>query len=153
HQDDLRRAGAGRDPVRPHGPALPGQRGLDEAAGARPGHARARRGRVVRYRTCLNCAVISDRSLVTLGTLPELLCPDLWHHHHTVLGETVGAGWFDDVIIGGLGLPVTARRDTVLCACPEDGQHGYSKTIVTVPMPESECHCTAADVNRYALPV
>jgi hypothetical protein len=107
----------------------------------------------MRHGTCLNCQVISDRSLVTLGTLPELLGPDTSHHHHTVLCETCGAWWFDDYVIGGLGLPVVSRRDTVFCGCPEDGQHDYSKTIVMVPMPESECHCTAADVDRYALPV
>jgi hypothetical protein len=108
----------------------------------------------MRYGSCLACVVLSDRRLVTLAAVPEMLGDHCHHHHHhTVLCETCGSWWFDDVVVGGLGLPVPARRDTVLCGCPEDGEHGYSKTIVMAPMPEADCHCTAADVERYAMPV
>ena len=54
---------------------------------------------------------------------------------------------------GGLGLPVAARRDTVLCGCPDDGINRYAMGVVQIPVPEPECHCTAADVNEHAVPI
>jgi hypothetical protein len=104
----------------------------------------------MRYGNCLNCDIMGDRELVTRGTLPEELTGDC-HHHHTVRCGSCGSWWFDDYVTGGLGLPVASRRDTVLCACPEDGQDRYRKTIVMVPLPEDGCRCTASDVNKYAV--
>jgi hypothetical protein len=95
---------------------------------------------------------MTDRDLVTLAAVPETLSENT-HHHHTVLCDSCGAWWFDDYVTGGLGLPVASRRDTALCACPEDGERRYSKTIVMVPMPEKDCRCTASDVNTRAVPV
>lgn len=107
------------------------------------------------YETCLNCQAGefagTDRDIRALSTITEALgdC----HHHHTVTCESCGAWWFDDIVIGGLGLPVPARRDTELCGCPDDGAARYSRGIVQAPMPEAECHCTAADVEKHTVPI
>lgn len=106
----------------------------------------------MRHETCLNCKFSQDQELLALTLVPEALGADS-HHHHAVQCTSCGAWWFDDVIIGGLGLPVAARRDTVLCACPEDGASRFEKSVVLAPVSEADCHCTAADVERYSLPI
>jgi hypothetical protein len=106
----------------------------------------------VRYDNCLACAVTSQRQLVALAMVAESLSPDS-HHHHTVRCTDCGIWWFDDTVIGGLGLPVAARRDTVLCGCPEDGASRYEQSVVLIPMPEADCRCTAAEVERQSVPV
>jgi hypothetical protein len=105
----------------------------------------------MKYGDCLNCAATDQQQLVyRAAMLPESLNPDT-HHHHAVRCTICARWWFDDYVIGGLGLPVPARRDTVLCPCPEDGVNRFEKAIVVVPMAEPECHCTAADVEKYAI--
>jgi hypothetical protein len=107
----------------------------------------------VRYETCLVCAFWEtrdeDHPLLTMVQLSELLPGS--HHHHAVLCEDCGAWWFEDVVTGPLGIPVPARRDTVLCSCPEDGADRYTRTVINVPEPESACACTAAKVDHHAL--
>jgi hypothetical protein len=92
----------------------------------------------VKYQTCL--AMVSE-------SLSENA-----HHHHTVRCTNCGIWWFDDTVIGGLGVPVAARQDTVLCGCPEDGASRFEPSVVLIPMAEADCHCTAADVERNAIP-
>jgi hypothetical protein len=107
----------------------------------------------MRYGDCLNCKFTEQQQLVILAAwLPESLSPDS-HHHHIVRCTDCDIWWFDDHVIGGFGLPVPSRRDTVMCPCPEDGTDRFEKSMVAVPMPEAECHCTAADVERYAIPI
>jgi hypothetical protein len=94
----------------------------------------------------------TDLDLVTMTAVTETL-GDQSHHHHAMICDTCGSWWFDDCVTGGLGLPVPARRDTVLCACPEDDGYTCTRAMITVPMPEADCHCTAADVNSKAVMV
>jgi hypothetical protein len=75
------------------------------------------------------------------------------HHHHAVRCEDCGAWWFDDTVAGPLGIPVPTRRDTVLCACPEDGTERYTEALIYVPEPEDACHCTAALVERHVIDI
>jgi hypothetical protein len=59
-----------------------------------------------------------------------------------------GSLWFEDVVTGPLGVPVAARRDTVLCDCPEDGRVSFTPSTVIVRVPEEDCRCSAAYVIR-----
>jgi hypothetical protein len=63
-----------------------------------------------------------------------------------------GRWWFDDVVVGGLGIPVPSRRDTELCECAEDLPQ-YRQHVINVPLAERGCACTKAQVERFALPV
>lgn len=105
--------------------------------------------------TCLICRATEitgqDRQLRAAVEIAETLGPGMMHHHHTVRCEDCGSWWFDDRVTGGLGLPVPARRDTVLCGCPEDDVNRYSQSVVQVPVPEQECRCTAADVEANTI--
>ena len=107
--------------------------------------------------TCLTCRAMEitgqDRQLRAAVEIAEMVGIGLMHHHHTVACEDCGAWWFDDHVIGGLGLPVEARRDTVVCGCPEDGVIRYASGVVQVPVPEAECHCTAAGVEKNTIPI
>lgn len=108
----------------------------------------------MRHETCLACripgAVESDlRQMVVVA---ESIAPGLMHHHHTMNCGGCGRWWFDDAVIGGLGIPVPSRRDTELCPC-EEGLAQYTQSIVHVPSPEAACACTKADVDRYRLPI
>lgn len=103
----------------------------------------------MRYGTCLNCLQNSDPDLITATGVTERL--DEHTHHHAMQCQTCCSWWFDDHVVGGLGIPVPSRRDTVLCGCPEDGGHLYTRAIITVPMAEADCHCTATDVNSRAV--
>jgi hypothetical protein len=82
--------------------------------------------------------------------IPETLSSRV-HHHHAMTCESCGAWWFDDVIIGGLGLPMTARRDTVMCGCPDDAAHRYTRSVISVTSAEADCHCTASKVDAQAV--
>lgn len=104
----------------------------------------------MRHSTCLVCKYAPDPALHPLTVITETLSPDT-HHHHAISCESCGAWWFDDVVTGGLGIAVPARRDTVMCGCPEDDQHQFTRSAITVPGPESACACTASKVNRHAV--
>ena len=107
----------------------------------------------MRHETCVNCATpqVTDPNLIALVLVSESL-GDLAHHHHTMKCEGCGAWWFDDVVIGGLGIFVPSRRDTVLCEC-DDGLAQYVQSAIMVPAPESECACTSSDVEKFSLPI
>lgn len=81
------------------------------------------------------------------ATTAEALSPDI-HHHHTVTCGRCGSAWFDDAVRGPLGQPVPARRDSIVCACPERGGT-FTPAVVLVPVAESACHC-GADVLAKA---
>lgn len=74
------------------------------------------------------------------------------HHHHTMSCDGCGQWWFDDVVVGGLGLPVSSRRDTELCACAEDLAQ-YRQHVIHVPLAERDCACTRAQVEKFSLPI
>jgi hypothetical protein len=59
-----------------------------------------------------------------------------------------GASWFDDAVISASGIPVPSRRDTMLCACPEDGREIYTPAVVLVRVPEARCRCSLAEISR-----
>ena len=113
----------------------------------------------MRYDTCLNCQAVEDprhrdRSPAThsgrdhrdAGYRPG--APP----SHRSPARTAEPGGSTTFATGGLGLPVAARRDTVLCACPEDGINRYAMGIIQIPVPEAECNCTAAEVNGQRRP-
>jgi hypothetical protein len=77
----------------------------------------------------------------------EQLGPDV-HHHHTVFCEDCGGEWFDDAVIGPLGILVPSRRDSVMCPCPADGRVSFTPNIVLVRVSEARCRCTIADFSR-----
>jgi hypothetical protein len=104
----------------------------------------------MRHETCLVCRLGNDSS-AALPRLAALLAESFGpgvHHHHTVICEDCGAWWFDDVVLSPLGIPVPARRDTVLCDCPEDGRVAFTRQTVLVRVPERDCHCTHAKISR-----
>lgn len=107
----------------------------------------------MRHETCLNCqaGTVTEPNIRKLVMLSESLSPAA-HHHHTIKCDGCGAWWFDDVVIGGLGIPVPVRRDTELCGC-EDGLPQYTVSAVMVPKPEAECACTRAETERLSLPI
>jgi hypothetical protein len=106
----------------------------------------------VRHETCLACRCAPDPVLYPLTMIAESFSPQM-HHHHAMTCEACERWWFDDVIIGGLGLPVTARRDTMMCDCPEDKAHKYAQSVISVPEPEASCHCTASKVERHRVDI
>ena len=108
----------------------------------------------MRHETCLIClfGTTDDPELITLTAATESIAGDVTHHHHTIECGQCGTWWFGNVVIGGLGIPVDARRDTVLCDCDENLPQ-YSRCIIQVPRPESECQCTQADVDKHKLTV
>lgn len=55
-------------------------------------------------------------------------------------------------MIGGLGIPVPSRRDTVLCEC-DDGLPQYAVSVILVPKSEAECCCTKAEADKFSLPI
>ena len=105
--------------------------------------------------TCLVCRTTEitgeDPELRAMVEIAETLGIGLVHHHHTVACEDCKTWWFDNYVTGGLGLPVPARRDTVVCTCPEDGASRFIISIIQAPMPESECNCTAAEVEASTI--
>lgn len=106
----------------------------------------------MRHETCLTCRHVARPGLLAATLLAEMLT-DQAHHHHTVICEDCHVWWFDDCVVGGLGIPVPSRRDTVMCDCPEDGASRFTQTVVLVPEPEADCHCTAELVERHAMPI
>lgn len=107
----------------------------------------------MRHESCLNCRFPEawDARLHTLIVTAESLGAMI-HHHHTVRCGGCGAWWFDDLVMGGLGVPVPQRRDTGLCSCPEDRPQ-YTVSVIQVPQPEGQCSCTSARVEEFSLPV
>lgn len=107
----------------------------------------------MRHETCLYCLApgAGDRNVQALILVSESLGP-LTHHHHTVTCDACGAWWFDDMVLGGLGIPVAKRRDTELCQCP-NGLPSFTVAAVMVPEPEERCSCTKAKCEKYTLPV
>jgi hypothetical protein len=107
----------------------------------------------VTHETCLNCRLpeAGDPDVLKLILVSESL-GGLAHHHHTVKCGGCGQWWFDDLVIGGLGVPVASRRDTVLCDC-DDGLPQYTISAVLVPGPEDECACTKAKCEEFSLPI
>ena len=110
----------------------------------------------MRFGSCINCVMTEEQQQLlaeerhqqsALAALAEMHSD--CHHHHVVRCASCGSWWFDDTVTGGPGIPEPARRDTMICGCPEDG---YSRTIVMAPTPESECRCTAADAAGYIEP-
>ena len=83
--------------------------------------------------------------------IAESLGP-LTHHHHTIKCGGCGQWWFDDLVIGGLGILVPSRRDTELCSC-EEGLPPYTVSVVQVPQPEDQCACTKTQVESTALSI
>jgi hypothetical protein len=86
----------------------------------------------MRHETCLACLYAPDPVLHPLTVIAETVSPQV-HHHHAMVCEDCGAWWFDDTIIGGLGILVPARRDTMLCGCPDDTAARYTRSVITVP--------------------
>jgi hypothetical protein len=105
----------------------------------------------VRHETCLVCRLAGDPDVQPVILISEAIGVPM-HHHHTVHCSACSEWWFDDVVMGGLGIPLPSRRDTELCSC-KDGLPQYAQAAVMVPMEESECECTKAQVERYQLPV
>ncbi len=106
----------------------------------------------MRYGSCLNCAVLGQRQLVVMAMVTESLSENS-HHHHAVRCTSCDIWWFDDVVTGAFGQPVPARRDTVMCPCPDEVSSRFEKSVVMIPVPESGCRCTAAEVDRYSVPI
>jgi hypothetical protein len=104
----------------------------------------------VRHESCLACQYAPDPVLHPLTVLTETLTPRA-HHHHAMVCESCGAWWFDDIVIGGLGVPVPARRDTVMCSCPDDKEHLYTRSVINVTSAEADCCCTASKVDTQAV--
>lgn len=107
----------------------------------------------MRHETCLYCRTpgVGDVNVQALIQVSEWLGP-FTHHHHTMKCGGCGAWWFDDVVIGGLGIPVASRRDTVLCDCP-DGLQQYAMSALLVPTPEAGCTCDKTEADRFSLPI
>jgi hypothetical protein len=107
----------------------------------------------VRHETCLYCKIAGagDQDVNNLIMISESLGP-LTHHHHTIKCGGCSRWWFDDVTIGGLGLPVSLRRDTELCDCDEDLPQ-YTLSCFVVPQPEDQCACTKAKCEEFSLPI
>jgi hypothetical protein len=103
----------------------------------------------MRHESCPVCGLGGeDAALPRLAVwFAESLGPDV-HHHHTVICEDCGGWWFDDVVLSPLGIPAPARRDTVLCDCPEDGRVSFTRQVALVRMPERACRCTHAGINQ-----
>jgi hypothetical protein len=102
----------------------------------------------MRHETCLTCRLGDVTRLQLLGTwLAEALGADA-HHHHLVTCADCGASWFDDAVIGALGVLVPARRDTVFCGCPVDGREIYTPSVILVCVPEARCRCSLAALAR-----
>lgn len=109
----------------------------------------------MRIETCLACRVPGavELGLREMVLLTESVAPaELVHHHHSVSCDGCGQWWFDDIVIGGLGIPVPSRRDTELCGCDEDLPQ-YVRHVIHVPSPERDCACTRAQVERFRLPL
>lgn len=108
----------------------------------------------MRHESCLNCrhGAQAGTPARLLTGFAESIAPDM-HHHHAVKCEDCLAWWFDDAVIGGLGIPVSSRRDTVMCDCPEDGADRFTQIIIQVPVPEKDCRCDAAEVRRHAVDI
>jgi hypothetical protein len=107
----------------------------------------------VRHETCLNCRAgeVTDPRLKTLIMISESVGA-MMHHHHTMKCDGCGGWWFDDVVIGGLGIPVPVRRDTEMCGC-EDGLPQYTTSATLVPVPDDQCACTKAETEERTLQV
>jgi hypothetical protein len=108
----------------------------------------------MRHETCLNCqtGVAAGRNVIALVVVAESVAGDRMHHHHTTKCDGCGRWWFDDISFNGLGIPVANRRDTEMCGCP-DGLPQYASAAVQVPVPDEECVCTKAAVERHSLPI
>ena len=107
----------------------------------------------MRHETCLTCQVPrpGDPDVQALILIAESFGGQM-HHHHTVRCDGCGQWWSDDLVMGGLGIPVPRRRDTELCAC-EDDLPQYARAAVLVPMAEDACSCTKADAEKHSLPI
>ena len=107
----------------------------------------------MRHETCMFCQIpgAGDPDAQTLIVISESV-GGLIHHHHTVRCDGCGQWWFDDLVIGGLGIPVPSRRDTVLCGC-DDGLRQYAMSVILVPADEASCHCTKAETEKFSLPI
>ncbi len=105
----------------------------------------------MRHENCLTCRYLAMTGAPerVLTAIAESISPDM-HHHHVVRCEECGSWWFDDITIGGLGIPVASRRDTTMCPCPEDGSVQYRQVVMQVPVPEDECKCDRAEVRKHA---
>jgi hypothetical protein len=107
----------------------------------------------MRHETCLNCLAGTTRDQrVQAVILASETISGLAHHHHTVNCGGCGRWWFDDIVLGGLGIPVALRRDTEMCGC-EDSLPQYTVSAVIVPQPDDQCSCTKAETERFALPI
>ncbi len=107
----------------------------------------------MRHENCLACrtpGAFSPELRELLLITESVAGPDFMHHHHTVECGGCRQWWFDDVVIGGLGIPVASRRGTGFCPC-DDSLKQYTSGIVHVPAPESKCECTKAKVDEFRL--
>jgi hypothetical protein len=101
----------------------------------------------MRHETCLNCrAMPPDPSLVLIAVSEGLTVRA--HHHHLMVCLACDATWYEDMVIGGLGLPVPSRRDSVLCPCPEDHEPRYQNTVMLLNRPEAECRCGPRELRE-----
>ena len=93
----------------------------------------------MRHETCLFCQILGagDPDAQKFILISESV-GRLTHHHHTVRCGGCGQWWFDDLVIGGLGIPVPSRRDTMLCECDDDLPQ-YAISVILVPKSEAEC--------------
>ena len=93
----------------------------------------------MRNETCLFCQIpgAGDPDAQKFILISESV-GRLTHHHHTVRCGGCGQWWFDDLVIGGLGIPVPSRRDTMLCECDDDLPQ-YAISVILVPKSEAEC--------------
>jgi hypothetical protein len=97
----------------------------------------------VKAASCVACTSLSPAD-VTVLIIAESLTGG--HHHHVMSCGQCGAEWFEDVVIGGFGMPIPSRRDTVLCPCPEDGRLIYTPSVMLVRTPERSCRCGPAEL-------
>jgi hypothetical protein len=94
----------------------------------------------MRAETCVSCRVMPPDISLTVIAVSEAFTANL-HHHHLMVCLACDATWYEDMVIGGLGLPVPSRRDSVLCPCPEDHQRRYQQTVMIINRPETKCRC------------
>jgi hypothetical protein len=109
----------------------------------------------MRHETCLTCRVpgVIDPNARQLILITESIAgPGFTHHHHLVECGGCGQWWFDDMVMGGLGIIVPSRRDTGFCECDESLKQ-YVPHVINVPVPESQCACTKALVDEFRLPI
>lgn len=107
----------------------------------------------MRHETCLACRLpgavdLNVRQMILVAE--SIASAEFMHHHHLMHCSGCGGWWFDDVVIGGLGIPVPSRRDTELCPCDE-ALTQYTQSAIHVAEPENRCACMKAKVDEFSI--